>query len=89
MRYRRADVKSGTYFFTINLVQRHLRLLLDHGEILREAVKSMKQRLPFHIDAFVVLPDHLHMIWTSPPDNADFSTGWMLIKSDFASYRYQ
>ncbi len=38
MRYRRADVKGGTYFFTVNLAQRHLRLLLDHVDIMREAV---------------------------------------------------
>ncbi len=62
MRYRRTDVKGGTYFFTVNLAQRHLRLLLDHVEILREAVRTVKQRHPFQIDAFVVLPDHLHAI---------------------------
>lgn len=84
MRYRRADVKGGTYFFTINLAQRHLRLLLDHVDILRTAVKTVKQRHPFHIDAFVVLPDHLHAIWTLPPDDADFATRWMLIKSGFS-----
>lgn len=84
MRYRRADVKGGTYFFTVNLAQRHLRLLSDHVEILREAVKTVKQRHPFHIDAFVVLPDHLHAIWTLPPDDADFATRWMLIKSGFS-----
>ena len=86
MRYRRADVKGGTYFFTVNLAQRHLRLLLDHVEILREAVKMVKQRHPFHIDAFVVLPDHLHAIWTLPPDDADFATRWMLIKSGFSRH---
>ncbi len=43
MRYRRTDVKGGTYFFTVNLAQRHLRLLLDHVEILREAVRTVKQ----------------------------------------------
>jgi len=86
MRYRRADIKGGTYFFTVNLAQRHLRLLLDRVEILREAVKTVKQRHPFHIDAFVVLPDHLHAIWTLPPDNADFTTRWMLIKSGFSRH---
>lgn len=84
MRYRRADVKGGTYFFTANLAQCHLRLLLDHVEILREAVKTVKQRHPFHIVAFVVFPDHLHAIWTLPPDDADFATRWMLIKSGFS-----
>ena len=84
MRYRRADVKGGTYFFTVNLAQRHLCLLSDHVEILRAAVKTVKQRHPFRIDAFVVLPDHLHAIWTLPSDDADFATRWMLIKSAFS-----
>lgn len=58
MRYRRANVKGGTYFFTVNLAQRCLRLLLDHVEMLRTAVKTVMQQHPFHIDPFVVLPDH-------------------------------
>nr|WP_256216371.1 transposase [Nitrosomonas ureae] len=59
-------------------------MLLNHVEILRAAVKTVKQRHPFHIDAFVVLPDHLHAIWTLPSDDADFSIRWMLIKSGFS-----
>ena len=86
MRYRRADVKGGTYFFTVNLAQRHLHLLLDHVEILRTAVKMVKQRHLFHINAFVVSPDHLHAIWTLPSDDADFATRWMLIKSSFSRH---
>jgi putative transposase len=39
---------------------------------------------PFTIDAFVVLPDHLHAVWTPPPGDCDFSTRWRLIKSRFA-----
>lgn len=62
MRYRRADVKGGTYFFTVNLAPRHLHLLLDHVEIFREAVRTVKQWHPFQIDTFVVLPDHWHAI---------------------------
>lgn len=86
MRYRRANVKGGTYFFTVNLAQRHLHLLLDHVDILRSAVKTVKQRHPFHIDAFVVLPDHLHAIWTLSADDADFATRWMLIKAGFSRH---
>jgi putative transposase len=84
MRYRRANVKGGTYFFTVNLAERHLRLLVDHVDILRTAVRTMKQRHPFHIDAFVVLPDHLHAIWTLPEGDVDFATRWMLIKAGFS-----
>ena len=35
----------------------------------------------------VVLPDHLHALWTLPPGDSDFSTRWMLVKSAF-SRRY-
>ncbi len=84
MRYRRANVTGGTYFFTVNLAQRHLCLLVDHVDVLRAAVKAVKQKHPFYIDAFVVLPDHLHAIWTLPENDADFATRWMLIKAGFS-----
>jgi putative transposase len=51
---------------------------------LREAVARTRQHYPLTIDAFVVLPDHLHTIWTLPPDDTDFSIRWRLIKSRFA-----
>jgi putative transposase len=49
--------------------------------ILREAVATTRQSHPFAIDAFVILPDHLHAIWSLPAGNCDFSTRWRLIKS--------
>src|SRR5437868_1810934 len=52
--------------------------------LLRDSVASTRHKYPFEIDAFVVLPDHIHAIWTLPPDDADFSTRWRLIKSAFA-----
>lgn len=39
---------------------------------------------PFTIDAWVVLPDHLHCVWTLPPGDDAFSAGWRLIKTIFA-----
>lgn len=84
MRYRRANTKGGTYFFTVNLAERHLRLLVENVVVLRDAVRTVKQRHPFYIDAFVVLPDHLHAIWTLPEHDADFATRWMLIKGQFS-----
>jgi len=59
-------------------------MLVDHIVYLREAVGRTRQGLPFTIDAFVVLPNHLHAIWTLPRGDADFSTRWRLIKSRFA-----
>jgi len=84
MQYRRTDVKGGTYFFTVNLAERRHHLLVEHIDVLRHAVQQVKQQHPFHIDAFVVLPDHLHAIWTLPQGDADFATRWMLIKAGFS-----
>jgi putative transposase len=82
--YRRAFVPGGCFFFTVNLLERRRTLLVDHIATLREAVATTRQGHLFAIDAFVVLPDHLHAVWTLPPDDCDFSTRWRLIKSRFA-----
>ena len=87
MRYRRAKVKGGTYFFT---VVTHKRIKIfnrsDRVELLRQAFREVIRQHPFKIDAFVLLPDHLHCIWTLPKGNADFSTRWRLIKSYFSRH---
>jgi putative transposase len=82
--YRRAFVPGGCWFFTVNLLDRQSTLLSDSVELLRDAVRATRQSHPFHIDAMVVLPDHLHAVWTLPPDDADFSVRWRLIKTRFA-----
>jgi REP-associated tyrosine transposase len=82
--YRRAFVPGGCWFFTVNLLDRRRTLLVDHIETLREAIAATRESHPFTIDAFVVLPDHLHAIWSLPPDDSDFSTRWRLIKNRFA-----
>ena len=82
--YRRTFVPGGCWFFTVNLLDRRQTLLVDHIADLRKAVAATRQRLPFEIGAFVVLPDHLHAIWQLPPDDHDFSTRWRLIKGRFA-----
>jgi putative transposase len=82
--YRRYFIKGGCWFFTVNLLDRQKRLLVDHIDALREATSWTMRRYPFRIDAFVVLPDHLHAIWTLPEDDANFSTRWRLIKTRFA-----
>jgi putative transposase len=82
--YRRAFVPGGCWFFTVNVLERRTRLLIDHIDSLRDSVASTRRKYPFEIDAFVVLPDHIHAIWTLPPDDADFSIRWRLIKTAFA-----
>jgi len=82
--YRRAHVPGATYFFTVNLVDRRSTLLTARIEDLRAAVRYTRQRHPFVIDAMTILPEHLHAVWTLPPDDADFPLRWRLIKSHFS-----
>ena len=81
--YRRARLPGATYFFTVTLRDRRSRKLTDHVDALREEVKCVKRRWPFRIDAVVVLPDHLHTIWTLPEGDTDFSKRWRAIKARF------
>ena len=82
--YRRAFIPGGCWFFTVNLLERRRTLLVDHIGSLRESIAKTRHKYPFEINAFVVLPNHLHALWTLPPGNADFSTRWRLIKTAFA-----
>jgi len=80
-RYRRSLLAGGTYFFTV-VTYRRQTILCDEmfRHALRSAIESVRVSRPFTIDAWVLLPDHLHCIWTLPKDDADFSTRWMMIK---------
>jgi len=82
--YRRNRVPGGTYFFTVNLLERSNDLLVSHVEVLRDCVRKVRAARPFHIDAWVVLPDHMHAIWTLPPEDTDYSARWKAIKIAFA-----
>lgn len=82
-RYIRANATGATYFFTLALQDRASRALVDHIVALRRSVAEVAARHPFHIDAMVVLPEHVHALWTLPPDDADFALRWMLIKQGF------
>lgn len=82
--YRRARVTGASYFFTVNLAQRGGCLLIDSIDDLRAAFSLTMAERPFICDAFVVLPDHIHAVWTLPKGDADFSGRWRLIKGRFA-----
>lgn len=83
-RYRRAQVPGATYFFTVNLLNRRSDLLVRQTDLLRETVRATRSRHPFHIDDWVVLPDHMHCVWTLPDGDADFALRWKVIKFAFA-----
>src|SRR5262245_13638144 len=74
--YRRNFIPGGGFFFTLNLAERRLRLLTEHIDLLRTAFRHVRLRHPFVIDAIVVLPDHLHAIWTLPDGDAGFAMRW-------------
>jgi putative transposase len=82
--YRRAFIPGGCWFFTVNLLERRRTLLVDHVDALRDAFEETRRTYPFKIAAIVVLPDHLHAVWTLPPADSDFSTRWRLVKTRFA-----
>jgi len=71
--YRRFRVPGGTYFFTINLLERQSDLLVRHIDALRDAVRGTRRQRPFRIDAWVVLPDPMHCVITLPQGDDDFS----------------
>ena len=82
-RYIRAQTPGATYFFTVTLEDRRASWLVDHIDLLRESVALVKRRHPFDIDAMVVLPDHIHALWTLPLADANFAMRWMLVKQLF------
>ncbi|MDP1610583.1 MAG: transposase [Sulfuritalea sp.] len=87
MKYRRAFSPGGSFFFTVVTEKR--RPLFASAEsvgILRMAFRTVRSARPFEVDAMVVLPDHLHCIWTLPSGDADFAIRWRLIKTWFTKH---
>jgi putative transposase len=79
--YHRVIIEGGTYFFTL-VTQNRLPLLTQDmvRQALRESIHEVRQSLPFKIDAWVLLPDHLHTIWTLPDGDANYQARWAIIK---------
>ena len=82
--YRRLWVPGGTYAFTVNLADRSHRLLAERFDVLRDAACTVRREHPFEIVAWVVMPNHLHAVWTLPDGDRDFALRWMLIKQRFS-----
>lgn len=81
--HRRLRASGATYFFTVNLAERGATILADHIDLLRDAYRKTAAEHPIHCDAMVILPDHIHAVWTLPPDDADFSRRWQKVKARF------
>ncbi|MCL4136961.1 UNVERIFIED_CONTAM: hypothetical protein GTU68_019137 [Idotea baltica] len=82
-RYRRLYVAGGTYFFTVNLENRGSTLLTREIALLRSAYSSVVTEHPVNCHAMVILPDHIHAVWTLPDGDANFSIRWQKIKTIF------
>jgi putative transposase len=82
--YLRPRVSGATIFFTVTLAERGSDLLVREIGRLREAVQMTRAARPFAIDAWVVLPDHLHCVWTLPEGDTNFSMRWGAIKGRFS-----
>lgn len=82
--YKRACVPGGSFFFTV-VTDGRRRFLTDAdartilGDVFRECLKER----PFELNAIVLLPDHLHAIWTLPREDSDYSARWGWIKKEF------
>jgi putative transposase len=82
--YSRLRIPGATYFFTVNLLDRRSDLLVAQIAELREVVRGVRGKWPFHIDAWVVLPEHMHCLWTLPNGDSDFPRRWQEIKMRFS-----
>ena len=82
--YRRPKRHGAQVFFTVNLADRTSDLLVREIETLRQVVAKTREERPFEIDAWVVLPDHMHCVWTLPDGDRDFSMRWNVIKARFS-----
>ena len=87
MRYRRSFVPGGSFFFTVVTAQRRpVFTSPEMVDVLRCALRAVRQARPFKINAMVVLPEHLHCIWTLPAGDADYMIRWRLIKTWFTKH---
>jgi putative transposase len=79
--YRRLIIPGGTYFFTLVTYQRRPWLCNELARAtLRSAIERVNRNYPFTIDAVVLLPDHIHWIWTLPDGDSNYAIRWSLIK---------
>ena len=82
--YRRYKQSNGCYFFTVVTDKRnHILVSEDSRQYLRDAFQTIRKKYPFKIDGVVLLPNHIHTIWSLPEDDSNFSLRWNLIKNRF------
>jgi putative transposase len=85
--YKRAYVNGGIYFFTV-VTHHRVPVFCDDEKCayLKRCFNDIARLYPFDTEAIVVLPDHIHTIWTLPENDDDFSNRWMLVKKQFSTH---
>ncbi len=83
-RYLRPRRPGASIFFTVTLAERGTDRLVRHVDLLRAAVRQTRAERPFGIDAWVVLPDHLHCVWTLPEGDTEYAVRMGAIKARFS-----
>jgi putative transposase len=82
-KYFRPKVNGATVFFTVVLAHRGRDLLVRYFDVMQQAVRVTQAERPFEIDAWVILPDHFHCVWTLPKGDAEYSVRMGAIKARF------
>jgi len=81
--YRRTRAKGATYFFTVVTYWRQPVLCLPESlDAMKDVMRNVAERYPFQTDAWVVLPDHLHFVWTLPEGDSNYSMRWAVVKKE-------
>lgn len=85
--YRRLRTKGASYFFTVVTHQRQPILCLPKSlEAMRGVFRDVADRRPFQTDAWVILPDHMHVVWTLPEGDSDYSSRWAIVKKELTKH---
>jgi len=87
MKNRRVFNAGVSYFFTVVTAQR--QPLFNNKKavhLLCDAIRHVMKTHPFIQDAFVIMPDHIHCIWSLPEQDTDYRKRWHLIKSWFSEH---
>ncbi len=82
--YRRNRQVGATYFLTFCLNDRRSCLLTGYIDELRQAYRKTQLKMPFISEAMVILPDHIHALWTMPNDDDNYPARIRLLKSHFS-----
>ena len=82
--YRRYFVQGGSFFFTLVTANRMPIFREEPAcRLLGSCLRAEREKRSFRTEAIVLLPDHLHTIWSLPAGDASYSIRWAAIKASF------